>query len=1026
MSITSIPDKDVGRPSAFSWVNGATTPIAMDVIGLMEMLGVPDLQIRQAAMDDLVKFRGNVDAIGVVCDHLKLEDGDARSRAVMALMQVAGKAKDKGNLHAVLSVSSLLKHSNPDIRKEAMVALSQIVQQGDPTAIAAVSSLLEHQDVNVRMDGVAALTWLAGKGDPQAISVLSGRLEDDNEEVRKGAMSALAQIAEVGDLQAIAAVSARLRHCSVDVKRDAIVALTQISDKGNPHSITALSACLQDESQMIRRAAMAALDQIVEKGDVNAVSTVGDQLSPQSGRVSREAVVALTQIDPHASVAVGSCLGHNDPFVRREAVAVLAQMSARGDPNAISMVRAKLRDESTSVREAATVALRKISGEEGEDIGPYEDCKEGALGMTSTPTFAAYADSPSTAVISDCGDCSPFRGKDERTLTVSTVSSSKDTQPLPAYSQSSSCADLVSSIQKAHALQTYVRERSESSSSALSVEDKILKFWDEQTPNRDDQTPSSSSSIFQKDHTGNVNGPFGSLPAVDIVSNAWPKHYKGDFDWSADCSAAVARADSAHDFSSVALPAETGGSYNSGLGEEEDACLAETGGMIVTSPDKSEGVGEMDAVLRAQDERDDLAAREAAPALFLSSITRASLKALSDDKLAASLRALSDDKLAASVRALSDDHGAISAPPTPQPSEMLPEAPKPSGTHLARAVNSDANANRCGPPTQQLLASAKAVRVSIRTMPLDEKKRDLASAKILAAPVSCSVDPPLHRRSVSPMIRVVSPVRSRSYSQEAFHSQRGPSRHSSPQGNQRQRSLSARELSADGRHICLSGRASVPQVLPPPWMNSQGGRAVVAVTQQSARTFTENPPLGSSRQSRTVNHYAATSGEHYTARVNHYSARTQLLPQAGAVPSGNVPLKVSKNRSVSPYPGVMSRSVSPCPGVTHSGAVPSGNLSRIVSDRVSRSVTPCPGVVSRSVSPCPGIVSRSVSPFPGVTAHGVGVPSVPQDHRTLLSEPLLATAKMVLPEPLPATYGHLSATYGQRQRQNSSGNVILA
>jgi len=414
------------------------------------------------------------------------------------------------------------------------------------------------------------------------------------------------------------------------------------------------------------------------------------------------------------------------------------------------------------------------------------------------------------------------------------------------------------------------------------------------------------------------------------------------------------------------------------------------------------------------------------PALFLSSITRASLKALSDDNLAASLRALSD-KLVASVRALSDDNAAVTAPPTPQPSEMPPEASKPSGVQVARAINSDAD--RRGPPTQRLLGSAKAsaVRVSIQTMPLDEKRRDLASAKILAAPVS-SVDPPLHRRSVSPMIRVASPVRSRSYSQEAFHSQRGPSRQRSPHGNNRQRSLSARELSADGRHICLSGRASVSQVLPPPWMSSPGGRAVIAVTQQSARTFNENPPLGSSRQPRTVNHYAATSREHYTdrARVNHYSARTQLLPQPGAVPSGNVLHKVSKNRSVSPYPGVVSRSVSPCPGVTHSGAVPSGNLSRIVSDQVSRSVTPCPGVAPRSVSPCPGVVSRSVSPFPGVTANGIGVPSAPHGLRTLLSEPLPTTAKMVLPEPLPATYGHLSATYGHRQRQNSSSNVTVA
>jgi len=198
------------------------------------------------------------------------------------------------------------------------------------------------------------------------------------EEVRRAAVEGLAKIAEKGDeIWKTAVFRARLSDSSADVKLAALGLLASWVEPGDKCTVEAVCTCVGDGDAKVRTSALELLEKLVEAGDEIAVADVSVHLKHARADVRLTALVALAHVVEKVEKEKGngrvvidtisSCLGDADGRVRRLAVELLGEMSAKGETSATAEVMRHLQHERADVRLAAVKAFAQAA--EGKEKG---------------------------------------------------------------------------------------------------------------------------------------------------------------------------------------------------------------------------------------------------------------------------------------------------------------------------------------------------------------------------------------------------------------------------------------------------------------------------------------------------------------------------------------------------------------------------------------------------------------------------------------------------------------------------------
>jgi len=126
---------------------------------------------------------------------------------------------------------------------------------------------------------------------------------------------------------------------------------------GDPGAVDPLIDALKNGDEMFRECAARVLGMI---GDPQAVEALVGALTDEVGDVQRRAAEALVLIGQTAFDPLILALSDSNSDVRRWVAQALGEI---GDPRAVEPLTCLAsRDEESSVREAATTALKKLAG----------------------------------------------------------------------------------------------------------------------------------------------------------------------------------------------------------------------------------------------------------------------------------------------------------------------------------------------------------------------------------------------------------------------------------------------------------------------------------------------------------------------------------------------------------------------------------------------------------------------------------------------------------------------------------------
>jgi len=240
-----------------------------------------------------------------------------------------------------------LSSAEPQVRANAAKVLGLARSQAATDALLAALA-----DGDART-GAAAAKALGQIADPSTASQLLVALEHPNEQVRLGAAQALGMMGVQAAVEPLRSMLLNGEGAAVQVAAEALGRI------GSPAAVDALAAALSDPDLTARRhAALAAVEQAGEP----AVATLVEMLGSQDLYARRGAVQALGWIGSASSTtALVEALEDESPLVRGEAAWALGEIA---DPAArAALERTLARDASTSVQEAAAVALTHIPAE---------------------------------------------------------------------------------------------------------------------------------------------------------------------------------------------------------------------------------------------------------------------------------------------------------------------------------------------------------------------------------------------------------------------------------------------------------------------------------------------------------------------------------------------------------------------------------------------------------------------------------------------------------------------------------------
>lgn len=349
--------------------------------------GDADESVRRAAALALGELGGEelpAAAAGIVADAaaLGLRDPAWQVRAAAACaIERLSKASSVKKQAAESAVCKLLQDENAEVRKAAGRIAAPRVLLGEPAAVAAALRASADGRVEVRKVAAAVLLELR-QGDGETVKAVAEVLQDSQWEIRYAAVRTLGRLASVSEAArgpAKVLLVKALRDEQAEV-REAALDGARLTAQGRRDSAVAEAAAelLGDESERVRAKAFVAVRMLAEKRNFSLLKIVTRHLldaRPECRLLSIRTIRALGS----GSWLVGSAeprqassqfvaplvallgAGEADGRVRRAALSALRVLGAEaGDGSAEAAARARLEDESWTVRLEAVMALSAL------------------------------------------------------------------------------------------------------------------------------------------------------------------------------------------------------------------------------------------------------------------------------------------------------------------------------------------------------------------------------------------------------------------------------------------------------------------------------------------------------------------------------------------------------------------------------------------------------------------------------------------------------------------------------------------
>jgi len=276
---------------------------------LVESLGDPNKDVRNAAVEAIGKLGGDPRAVELLLDFLKDKRSIIREEAASALGKV-------GHKNAVDPLIQALKDESWLVRQNAATSLGMIP---DARAVEPLIQVLKDEDKDIRQIAVSALGNI---GDARATEALIQTLKDEDKDIRQTAASALGN---TGDAKAVEALIQTLKDESARVRYQAVESLEKIGDS---------------------RAVEPLIQALKDKGWIEtAVET------PPKGKLLDSFIEIGKKEKP-------SSPNSNKAWVRQKAIEALAKL---GDARAVAPITEALNDKHEAIRTSAKEALERIN-----------------------------------------------------------------------------------------------------------------------------------------------------------------------------------------------------------------------------------------------------------------------------------------------------------------------------------------------------------------------------------------------------------------------------------------------------------------------------------------------------------------------------------------------------------------------------------------------------------------------------------------------------------------------------------------
>ncbi len=303
-------------------------PRAVDA--LVAALEDENWRVRFKAASSLWETNKDSRAIELLITALKDPDSRVRSTAAKSLGEI------------IESLITALKDPDSRVRSTAAKSLDAIKEHGTVEYLIAA---LKDPDFQVRAYAVWALGRIKSH---RAIAPLRSAFRDGDSYVQWAAARALGAIDQP---QAVEALIDGLRDVDPSKRSTAAEAFNKTKD---PRAVETLITVLNDEVWWVRRSAAKALGKI---GDHKAVEPLYATLKDGNEQVRMEAARALGQMNEIELLI--NALQHGEDTERECAAKALGSIKA---DRAIDHLIAALEDDSPFVRNASSVALKRLTG----------------------------------------------------------------------------------------------------------------------------------------------------------------------------------------------------------------------------------------------------------------------------------------------------------------------------------------------------------------------------------------------------------------------------------------------------------------------------------------------------------------------------------------------------------------------------------------------------------------------------------------------------------------------------------------
>jgi HEAT repeat protein len=309
--------------------------------GLWQECTAPaDRHIRCAAIRGLA-FAGGAAAIKDLAAALEVDDQQVRAAAVESAVTMEA---DGATAAWVTQLASAPAAGRAEI-------LRILAGRGGEAAAGAVHAALRDKEADVRLAAIEAVASVPG---PQAVPAMVAILASEAEAERAAARDTLQRLP--GD-EPSAAIAAALPVTAPAVK---VVLLGVLKARGAAEQSAAVAKALADEDAGVQRAALDALETLGSVAQAPAVAAVLAKTADAGVRGAAEKTLgALVQKASDKAAAVAAVMGPTkDATTSVEAKAALVRVLARaGTPEALTAVRAALKDADAGIQDAAVRSL---------------------------------------------------------------------------------------------------------------------------------------------------------------------------------------------------------------------------------------------------------------------------------------------------------------------------------------------------------------------------------------------------------------------------------------------------------------------------------------------------------------------------------------------------------------------------------------------------------------------------------------------------------------------------------------------